>query len=377
MPVFLDEAAAPSLDALLAGVHADGLTWQIDADTMPAIAGIGTLGQAGPREIAFLANPQYASQLATTQAGAVILSPRAVEQLGADAAPGFARVVCAHPYLLYARIAQWFAERLTPHADAWVHPSAVVAASATLADDVVIGPQAVVGEGVKLARGVRVGAGCVIGDHCEIGPDTLLHARVTLYHGVRMGARGVLHAGAVIGADGFGFAPDAMAAQRGVRGQWVKIPQLGAVRIGDDVEIGANTTIDRGALDDTVIGHGVKLDNQIMIGHNVQIGEHTAMAGCVGVAGSTRIGARCIIGGAAMISGHLTLADDVVVSGGTVVAMNLDKPGQYTAIYPLLEHGDWQRNAAVVPQLSRLRRRVQALERTLAASSPASPSLAD
>lgn len=369
MPVFLDEAAAPSLDALLAEVHADGLTWQIDADPMPAIAGIGTLGRAGPREIAFLANPQYASQLATTQAAAVILSPRMAEALP-QGSPGFSRVICAHPYLLFARIAQWFSQRLTPASTAQVHPSAVVAASAVLAPGVTVGPQAVVGEGVQLAHGVRVGAACVIGDNCHIGPDTLLHARVTLYHGVHVGARGILHSGVVLGADGFGFAPDAMAAQRGVRGQWVKIPQLGGVRIGDDVEVGANTTIDRGALDDTVIADGVKLDNQIMIGHNVHIGEHTAMAGCVGVAGSTRIGARCTIGGAAMISGHLVIADDVVVSGGTVVAASLPKPGQYTGIYPITEHAEWQRNAALLPQLAKLRRRVQAVERAQHADSP-------
>lgn len=362
MPLFLDVAAAPSLDALLADVQADGLTWQIDAATMPAIAGIGTLGQAGPNEIAFLANPRYASQLATTQAGAVILSARAAESL-AGTSPGFARIVCAQPYLLYARIAQWFAERISPRAAPHVHPSAVVAASASLEPGVVIGPLAVVGEGVRIGRDARIGAGCILGDHCDIGADALLHARVTLYHGTRVGARSILHSGVVLGADGFGFAPDAMAAERGVRGQWVKIPQLGGVLIGDDVEIGANTTVDRGALDDTTIAHGVKIDNLVMIGHNVQIGEHTAIAGCAGISGSTRIGARCTIGGAAMFAGHLTIGDDVFISGGTAVTADLPDAGRYTALYPIAEHGEWQRNAAVVAHLSKLRRRVQALER--------------
>jgi len=176
---------------------------------------------------------------------------------------------------------------------------------------------------------------------------------------VRIGARAILHSGVVLGADGFGFAPDPTLGQ----GAWGKIAQLGGVRIGDDVEIGANTTIDRGALEDTEIGDGVKLDNQIMLGHNVRVGEHTAMAACVGVAGSTVIGSRCTIGGAAMLSGHLTLADDVHISGGTAVTSNILQPGRYTGVYPYAEHGEWQRNAAVLQQLSQLRRRLRALEK--------------
>ena len=363
MPVLLDLATAPPLDALLADVFTDGLSWTIEGNASAAIAGVGTLGSAGPHEISFLANAQYAAQLAQTGAAAVILTRAAADALPADDAVRFARVVCPQPYLLYARVAQWFAARMRADGPAQIHPSAVIDASAVIAGDVHIGPQAVVERGARIGAGSRIGAGCVIGADCVVGQHALLHARVTLYPRVRLGARVIVHSGVVLGADGFGFAPDAMAESRGEPGRWVKIPQLGGLVIGDDVEIGANTTIDRGALDDTVIGNGVKLDNQIMIGHNVRVGDHTAMAGCVGVAGSTTIGARCTVGGASMISGHLTLGDDVHISGATVVATSIDKPGRYTAVYPMAEHAEWQRNAAVIPQLARLRRRLQALER--------------
>jgi UDP-3-O-[3-hydroxymyristoyl] glucosamine N-acyltransferase len=203
-----------------------------------------------------------------------------------------------------------------------------------------------------------LGPGCVIGQGSTLGPDCLLHARVTLYHGVKVGARAILHSGVVLGADGFGFAPDPLLG----KGAWGKIFQFGGVTLGDDVEIGANTTVDRGALEDTVLGNGVKLDNQIMIAHNVRVGAHTAMAACVGVSGSTVIGERCVIGGAAMFSGHITLADGVHVSGGTAITSSISKPGQYTGVYPYAEHAQWQRNAAVLSQLAQLRRRLRALE---------------
>ncbi len=363
MPVLLDPATAPSLEALLADVHTDGLAWDIEADTIPVIAGIGTLGGAGSLEISFLANAQYAAQLGQTAAAAVILTRQAADALAGDGSPGFARVICSQPYLLYARVAQWFEQRLRPAAAALVHPSAVVAADVVIGDNVRIGPQVVIESGVKIGAGSVIGAGCVIGADSSLGEHALLHARVSIYSRVRIGARAIIHSGVVLGADGFGFAPDAIAASRGERGQWVKIPQLGGVQIGDDVEIGANTTIDRGALEDTVIGNGVKLDNQIMIAHNVKVGDYTAMAACVGIAGSTTIGKRCTLGGAAMISGHLGLGDDVHISGGTLVSSSIEKPGRYTAVYPLAEHTEWQRNAAVVSQLGRLRRRLQALER--------------
>ena len=236
---------------------------------------------------------------------------------------------------------------------------AVVAPDAILEAGVSVGPQCVVESGARIGRGTVLGPGCVIGRGSQLGPDCRLHARVTLYHGVRVGARAIIHSGAVLGADGFGFAPDPSLD----KGAWTKISQLGGVWVGDDVEIGANTTVDRGALEDTTLGDGVKLDNQIMVAHNVRIGAHTAIAACVGVAGSTVIGQRCTIGGASMVSGHLTLADDVHISGGTAVTSNIAKPGQYTGVYPYAEHGQWQRNAAVISQLGQLRQRIRALEK--------------
>jgi len=359
MPLLLDPARAPALDELLAGADTAGLEWRLSLPSgavPPRIAGIGSLSSASAQEIGFLANPRYQAQLGETGAGAVIVGPEVEQALAAASpAPRFARVVCPHPYLLYARLAQWFDRARQPARAPGVHPSAVVASDARVGPGAVVGPQCVLESGAEVGAGAVLGPGCVLGQGARVGPDSLLHARVTLYAGVRVGARAIIHSGAVLGADGFGFAPDP---SRG----WAKIPQLGGVSVGDDVEIGANTTIDRGALEDTVIGNGVKLDNQIMIAHNVHVGDHTAMAACVGVAGSTRIGARCTIGGASMLSGHLTLADDVHVSGGTAVTSSISRPGRYTGVYPYAEHGQWQRNAAVVQQLAQLRKRVRALE---------------
>lgn len=330
---------------------------------MPVITGMGSLAKAGPHEISFVANQQYVAQLRNTRAGAVIVTPAVAAELEPD--PPFARIICSHPYLLYARISQWFARQLVPAPIPGVHPTALVAADARVAPSASVGPHVVIESGCVIEDGCQIGAGCYLGRGTHIGADSLLHPRVTIYAGVRIGRRAIIHSGAVIGADGFGFAPDMATADPAARGSWVKIAQLGSVRVGDDVEIGANTTIDRGALDDTVIGNGVKLDNQIMIAHNVQVGDHTAIAACVGIAGSTRIGSRCTIGGAAMLGGHLTLGDDVHISGGTSVMSDVEKPGRYTSVFPLSEHSEWQRNAAVIPQLARLRRRVQALERQL------------
>ncbi|WP_395757672.1 UDP-3-O-(3-hydroxymyristoyl)glucosamine N-acyltransferase [Achromobacter sp. EB05] len=364
MPVLLDLARAPTLEALLSAANTQGMDWRISA---PAgadplrVCGIGTLASASGHEISFLANPKYQSQLAATQAGAVIVSADVAETLEAAGAdrPRFTLVVCKHPYLLYARVAQWFDAARRPALPASTHPSAVVAPDAHIEEDVRIGPNCVIESGARIGRGSVLGAGCVIGVGSSIGPDSRLHAHVTLYEGVKIGARAIIHSGAVLGADGFGFAPDPSLG----KGAWGKIPQLGGVTVGDDVEIGANTTIDRGALEDTVVGNGVKLDNQIMVAHNCRIGAYTAIAACVGVAGSTTIGERCTIGGAAMLSGHLTLGDDVHISGGTAVTSNVSKPGRYTGVYPYAEHGEWQRNAAVIQQLAQLRRRLRTLEK--------------
>jgi len=369
MPLLLDAARAPSLNALLAATDTTGLEWQVRLPAgaeAPAIRGLGTLASAGRHELSFLTNPKYHGQLAGTQAGAVILTPdadRALDQRAEQEdkpAPAFARVVCNNPYLLYARVAQWFDRARRGGADYGVHPTAVVAPDAVLGDKVIIGPHCVIEAGARIGSGTVLGPGCVIGAGSAIGADGLLHARVTLYPGVTVGARAILHSGVVLGADGFGLAPDPTLGA----GAWTKIPQLGGVTVGDDVEIGANTTVDRGALDDTVIGNGVKLDNQIMVAHNVRIGDNTAIAACVGIAGSTTVGQRCTIGGAAMLSGHLVLTDDVHVSGGTAITANVMKPGRYTGVYPFADHADWQRNAAVIQQLGLLRKRIRALERS-------------
>jgi len=362
MPVLLAHAAAPLLPDLLRAANRVGVDCEIVAmdKPMPRICGLGSLSGAGASEISFLANDKRAFELANCQAGAVVLTREAWQNLPPDTLSGRA-VLCSQPYLMYALLAQWFEQQRLRSLPVSVHPSAVIDESAEISEGVSIGAHCVIEAGARIETGVRVGAGCIIGAHSVVGKDTLLHARVTLYHGVRVGERCIVHSGAVLGADGFGFAPMPNA-QGGGQGAWAKIAQLGGVVVGNDVEIGANTTIDRGALDDTRVGNGVKLDNQIMIAHNVVIGEHVAMAACVGVAGSTRIGARCTIGGAAMLSGHLTLADDVHVSGGTAITASIREPGRYTGVYPFDEHRQWQRNAAVLGQLAPLRQRLRRLE---------------
>ncbi len=367
MPVLLAPDRAPALSELLRAADTVGLGCSIEGDREAGalkIAGIGSLQSAGCSEISFLSNPRLQAQLDDCGAAAVILRQQDWEAYRArrPGQPVWVAVLCPQPYLMYALLAQWFDRHRQAGLPRGIHPSAVIAEDAVLADGVHVGPLAVIESGVRLAEGVRIGAGCFIGADSSIGPDSLLHARVTLYHGVHVGARAILHSGVVLGADGFGFAPDPRTA-----GAWAKIAQLGGVRIGDDVEIGANTTVDRGAVEDTVLGHGVKLDNQIMIGHNCRIGDHTAMAACVGVAGSTTMGRRCVIGGAAMFGGHLTLGDDVHISGGTAVTSDILKAGRYTGVFPVAEHGAWQHNAAVIGQLAQLRKRLRAAERLGAA----------
>ncbi|MDS1141509.1 UDP-3-O-(3-hydroxymyristoyl)glucosamine N-acyltransferase [Pusillimonas sp. SM2304] len=361
MPVLLAPEQAPTLQTLLAEANSVGLDCkpvETEHESGPRIRGLGSLLSAGPDEISFLSNHRLQGQLQQSGAAAVILTQEAFDALE----PGsyaFRPVVCSQPYLMYALLAQWFDQHRLNQLETGIHDSAVVAPSAEIAPGASIGPHCVIEAGARIGRGARLGPGCIIGAHSVVGDDCLLHARVTLYHHVTVGKRAILHSGCVLGADGFGFAPD----PRQKTGAWVKIAQIGGVVLGDDVEIGANTTVDRGAIDNTHIGNGVKLDNQIMIGHNCQIGDHTAMAACVGVAGSTTIGQRCTIGGAAMLSGHLVLGDDVHVSGGTAITSSIATPGRYTGVYPYAEHVQWQRNAAVLSQLSALRRRLKALEK--------------
>lgn len=317
-------------------------------DATTRIVQVATLASAGEGNIAFLANRKYRSQLQTTQAAAVILAP--------DAAEGFAgpRIVTSNPYAYYARVATL----LNPDAEVvrGVHPSAVI--ESELPASVAVGPQVSIGKNVTLGENVQIHAGCVIGDGASIGADSVLYPRVSIYHGCRIGQRAILHSGVVIGADGFGFAPDGK--------EWIKIPQIGAVDIGDDVEIGANTTIDRGALDDTIIGAGCKIDNLVMIGHNCNIGPYSVIAGCTGMAGSTTLGEHCILGGATMISGHLTLAPNTTISGASTVMRSIVEPGGvHCSVFPLDSYEHWMRNASHIRRLSKLAERVSELEKKL------------
>ena len=293
---------------------------------------IAPLDSAGAGDLSFLSNPRYQQQLAASKAACVIVAPGmrdAAMQRGAC-------IVAPDPYVYFARATQLWKQLHAPALLRGVHPSAVVDPEAVVDATAYVGPLCVV------ERGARIGAG------------TVLKSRVTVGENCSVGARCILHAGVVLGSDGFGFAPE--------RGTWVKIEQLGAVRIGDDVEIGANTCVDRGALDDTVIENGVKLDNLVQIGHNVHVGQHVAMAGCVGVAGSARIGAHCTVGGGAIVLGHLQLAENVHISAATVVTRSLNKPGVYTGMFPVDENNKWEKNAATLKQLHTLRERIKALE---------------
>ena len=319
----------------------------LEGDGSIVVSQVATLASAQAGQIAFLANPKYRQQLQSTSASAVIVPPKFA---GDTTLP---RIVHPNSYAYYARVVQ-----LLNPAEArprGVHPSAVV--HSVVPPSVSVGENVVLGKDVALGENVTLYPGCVVGDGVSIGDDSVLYPNVVVYRACKIGKRAVVQAGAVIGSDGFGFAKEGDC--------WVKIPQIGRVVIGDDVEIGANTSIDRGALDDTIIGDGVKLDNQIQIAHNVVIGQHTAMAGCVGVAGSTRIGQRCTIGGAGMIVGHLDLADDVHVSAGTMVTKSLRQPGQYTSIFPLESHAEWLQNAAQIKRLAKLAERVSELEEKL------------
>lgn len=364
MPLILDSTQAPTVKQLLDAIpESVGLVQQVipgsHYDSSALAQGIGPLGSASGAEISFIVSAKFKDELTQTKACAVIMPAAISLESNAGSGPAYAQIICEQPYLLYALIARWFDARRQPQACPGVHPSAVVDETAVVSKSAVIGPNVVIGARTIIGDHVLVHANCVIGSDCAIGSRSIVYPNVTFYDHVRVGQRAIIHSGAVLGADGFGFAPNPLLG----KGAWGKIAQLGGVRIGDDVEIGANTTVDRGALEDTLIGNGVKLDNQIMIGHNCQIGDHTAMAACVGVAGSTKIGARCIIGGASMFSGHIKVADDVQISGGTAVTADVNSPGRLTGVLPAMPHAQWQRNAAVMSQLAELRKRLRQLER--------------
>jgi len=335
------------------GSIVEALGGQLVGNPAIAIERLAPLATAGRRDLAFLSQARYAAQLQTTQAAAVIVAPAMQEQACARGAC----IVTVDPYLYFARLTQWWRREHEPSRTAGIHPTACVDPAASLGCNVEVGPLAVIAAGANIGDGARIGAHAFVGEGVYIGASTRLYPRVTVGDRCVIGKRCILHSGVVIGADGFGFAPH--------QGQWIKIEQLGVVRIGDDVEIGANTCIDRGALDDTVIGDGVKLDNLIQIGHNVHIGAHTAMAGNAGVAGSATIGAHCTVGGGAIVLGHLTLADGVHVSAASVVTRSIREPGHYTGMFPIDENASWEKNAASLKQLNRLRERLKAVEQVL------------
>jgi UDP-3-O-[3-hydroxymyristoyl] glucosamine N-acyltransferase len=320
------------------GSIVDALGGTLHGKSEQIVQRLAPLQSAGPADLSFLSHPQYAAQLQTTQAACVIVSPALAEA----AQRRGACIVTDDPYLYFARLTQWWQQHSGGGALSGVHASAVVHSDAHVDPSASIGPLCV------LERGARIGA------------HTVLKSRVTVGEGCSVGQRCIVHSGVVIGADGFGFAPD-----KSKGGAWEKIAQLGAVRIGNDVEIGANTCIDRGALDDTVIEDGVKLDNLIQIGHNVKIGKHTAMAGCAGVAGSATIGAHCTVGGGAIVLGHLTIVDHVHISAATTVTRSILQAGNYTGVFPIDDNASWEKNAASLKQLHKLRERVRALEKQL------------
>ena len=313
------------------------------------VSQVATLEEATPGTITFLANDRYLGQLKSTRAGAVIVG----EQLRATL--DMPHIIAANPYAYFARVSALL--NPLPAVASGMHPSAVIHPRASIGSDVYVGPNVVIEDGVSIGAGCRIGAGTYLGAGAILGEGGLLYPNVTIYHGCALGRRAIVHAGVVIGADGFGIAMD--------EGRWLKVPQIGQVRIGDDVEIGANTTIDRGAIGDTVIEDGVKLDNQIQVAHNVRIGAHTAIAACVGIAGSSRIGRYCRIGGASGVAGHLTIADHVEISAHTLVTKSINEAGTYTGAYPFESNRNWRRNAASLRSLGELAARVRALEQQL------------
>ncbi|HUH00275.1 MAG TPA: UDP-3-O-(3-hydroxymyristoyl)glucosamine N-acyltransferase [Gammaproteobacteria bacterium] len=322
---------------------------ELRGDPERRVSRVGTLQHAGPDAVSFLANTRYRKHLGTTRAGAVILEPEHAAECAADV------LVARNPYAVYARIAADLHPE--PAFEPGIRPGARVDPTAAVAVDACIAAGAVVGAGAHIGAGAYIGPNCVVAAGAAVGTGCRLVANVTLCPGVRLGARVLIHPGAVIGADGFGLAREPEG--------WIKVPQLGGVTVGDDVEIGANTTIDCGAIDDTIIEEGVKLDNQIQVAHNVRIGAHTVIAGCTGISGSTIIGRDCMIAGAVGIAGHLEIAAGTVITGLTMVSRSIPEPGVYSGALPYDEAARWRRNAARFRRLDELAKRLARLERRL------------
>lgn len=336
------------------GDLAERLGAELLGDASQRVFGLATLQDAGPGQLSFLANAQYRRYLTTTRAGAVLLTAKDAEGFAGTA------LVVSNPYLAYARLSHLFEVRI--QAPVGVHPSAIIDPSAEIDPTARIAAQVVIEADAWIGPNVEIGPQSVVGARSRIGADGRLAARVTLCHDVVIGQRVVIQPGAVIGGEGFGFANE--------QGAWEKIAQLGGVTIGDDVEIGANTTIDRGAISDTVIGNGVKLDNQIMIAHNVQIGDNTAMAGCSGISGSTKIGRNCMIAGGVGLVGHIEVCDNVFITGMTMVTRSITEPGSYSSGTAMQTAAEWRKSAARIRQLDDMARRLQQVEKRLASVTP-------
>ena len=325
----------------------DRLGGTLKGDGSVYISQIASLASAQPGQIAFLVNSKLKKQLKETKASAVIIPPQFTKDTDLP------QIIHPNTYAYYARVTTLFNTQEIGFSG--IHPS--VQSNSELPASTRAGEYVVIGKNVDFGENVTLYPGCVIGNNVTIGDDSILYPNVTVYDKCVIGKRAIIHSGVVIGSDGFGFAKDGEI--------WIKIPQIGCVIIGDDVEIGANTCVDRGALDDTVISNGVKLDNLIQVAHNVTIGEHSALAGCVGVAGSVKIGRGCTIGGAGMISGHLEIADGIHVTGASAVTKSLHRPGAYTGIFPLTEHDEWIQNAISVKRLTKLTNRILELEKKI------------
>lgn len=330
---------------------------QLVGDPDIEVSSIAPLDAADATNITFLSNPKFRTTASETAAAALILSPADDEVIGATYRGS--RIVTRNPYAYFARVAQFFVQQTKQMPSQTVHPTASVDPSAKISSTATIGPNVTIEVDVVIGEHAVIEHGCFIGRGAKIGANSHLFPRVVFMEYCEIGENGVIHPGAVIGTEGFGFANDS--------GRWIKIPQTGRVVIGNDVQIGANTTIDRGALVDTIIEDGVKLDNQIQIGHNCHIGAHTAMAGCVGLAGSTTIGKYCTLGGRVGVTGHVTIADHVHISAATVVSHSIKEPGQYAGSYPMAKQEEWHKSAAIVRNLATMRERVRELEKMVKA----------
>lgn len=332
------------------GELAEHLGARLVGDPGRRVQGLSTLRAAGPEKVAFLANRAYLKDLPATRAAAVLLSPEFSQECPV------ARIELANPYLGYAALSRLF-DPLSAKGPRGIHPTAVVMDGVCLGERVEVGPNAVIEPNVIVGDETIIGPGCVVGEGSRIGEGSRLHANVTVCHGVAIGARALLHSGCVIGGDGFGFAHDGE--------RWQKIAQLGGVVLGDDVEVGSCSSIDRGALGDTVIGNGVKIDSQVQIAHNVQIGDHSALAGCVGIAGSTKVGAHCMLGGGVGLSGHLTIGDGVQITGMTLVTNSIREPGVYSSGTGAMKNAQWRKNAVRFKQLDDIAKRLARLEKAV------------